>query len=201
MHAVHFLAFVAIFTLVDVTECFVARIPTSLPNRRGSLQSLSSSGEKNDQVSQLPLLEAELASCQEMEKREELQGQIDDAKISAEFGIRRVQSTFYDAFSNQDLTAMAEIWSTSQDVRCVHPGMPSLMGNELIMQSWEQIFSPGQAFTIQPSLSKIDICGQTALCSCVEETPGGGKLECLNVYRREDGAWKMILHMASPIAF
>ena len=155
--------------------------------------------ENDDPVSMLPLMEAELALCKDEAEKDALESKISDAKISAEFGVRRAQSKFYDCFTQQDVSAMKKVWSSREDIRCVHPGMTSLEGVDAIMTSWEQIFSGSQAFTIEPSRTKIDICGQTALCSCIEETPGGGKLECLNIYRREDGDWKMILHMASPI--
>mmetsp|Transcript_6700 Transcript_6700/g.16850 ORF Transcript_6700/g.16850 Transcript_6700/m.16850 type:complete len:347 (+) Transcript_6700:3-1043(+) len=108
------------------------------------------------------------------------------------------------------------------DVRCIHPGMESIDGYENIMSSWEQIFGPTTttstasssssspsssssspsppSFTIEPERSTIKIHGITAICSCIEKTqPGDGMLECLNIYRREDGEWKMILHMASPV--
>ena len=82
--------------------------------------------------------------------------------------------------------------------RCIHPGMESIHGLDDIMKSWSQVFQ-GEPFAIQPARVKIDIHGQTALCSCMEETPNGGQLEALNVYRREGGNWRMTLHMASPI--
>jgi ketosteroid isomerase-like protein len=143
-------------------------------------------------------MEAELASETDGEKIIKLKEGIDSAKTNAEFGVRKAQFNFYDAFTNQDLEAMKHVWSSAEDIRCVHPGMASMNGPETIMKSWAQIMQ-GTGFTITPSRTRIDINGQTALCSCIEETPGGGMLECLNVYRREDGNWKMILHMASPI--
>lgn len=160
----------------------------------------------DDPVSRLPLMEAELAvlnntlakSETEEKRLSDLTAAVQDAKTAAEFGIRRSQVEFYSAFSDQNLSAMKEVWSTQPDVRCIHPGMPCLNGHEAVIQSWGQIFSNAPKFSIQPSRTRIDVCGQTALCSCIEET-SDGKLECLNVYRREGGTWKMILHMASPI--
>lgn len=160
----------------------------------------SNSSTQDDPVALLPLWEAELSSSGiNDEKRAILLERIGNAKTSAEFGVRKAQFSFYDAFSNQDMESMRNVWSSSPQVRCVHPGMPSLLGIEDVMRSWAEIFMLGTAFSIEPSRTSIDISGQTALCSCIEETPGGGRLECLNVYRREDGSWKMVLHMASPI--
>jgi SnoaL-like domain len=126
---------------------------------------------------------------------------IDHAKAIAEFGVRKAQVTFYDAFSNRNFDVMSELWSSDDSVvRCIHPGSEECLGRDAILETWSQIFSSSPSnFVIQPNRTKINISGLTALCSCVEVTPGGGRLECLNVYRREEGSWKMILHMASPI--
>ena len=94
---------------------------------------------------------------------------------------------------------MAEVWSQKDDVRCMHPGSESVEGHRQVTTSWEQIFSAVDPFDIRPAKTQINVSGQIALCRCIEETNEGGKLECLNIYRREEGSWKMILHMASPI--
>jgi ketosteroid isomerase-like protein len=190
---------------VQGTRCFCRSKPSSSRTTAvfsSSNDNSSNNNNKNkldDPVAQLPLLEAELVSETDKEKRQSLLERIETAKTNAEFGVRKAQFSFYEAFSNQDMDAMASIWSSDPTVRCVHPGMESLNGIDDIMRSWAEIFMQGDAFTIQPSRTRIDISGQTALCSCIEETPGGGQLECLNVYRRDDGCWKMILHMASPV--
>lgn len=154
----------------------------------------------DDAVAQLPLLEAQLATLLTDDGRSELEEKISNAKMSAEFGVRKAQADFYEASTNADLEAMEKLWSSKSNVRCVHPGMESLNGKEMVMKSWAEIFSNLEGFTINPMRTHIDICGQTAICTCVEETPGGGKLEALNVYHREGGSWHMTLHMASPIA-
>jgi len=188
---------------------------------------------RNDDVMLLPVLEADLArlkasSSSSTAKDEEggqvlvdvvkeLEEKIDNAKTAAEFGIRKTQSEFYDAFSNQNLQQMTEVWSLCDDVSCVHPMGEKLQGNEAVMQSWKQIFSGFQRspsssssssseddddetednFRIVPSRVDITICGRTAICSCVEEVKGA-KLEAVNIYRREDGKWRMTMHMAAP---
>jgi ketosteroid isomerase-like protein len=157
-------------------------------------------------------MEAELATLQEgdhddddadEQKQVELQEAISNAKTAAEFGVRKAQSEFYDAFSRGDIEAMEKVWSSKSTVRCVHPGMNSLEGRDKVMSSWKQIFQSGgddsgQSFNIAPSRTVVEIHGLMALCSCVEKTDGGGSLEALNIYKREEGSWKMTLHMASP---
>lgn len=211
---------------ITTTEAFVvcstSRIqPGNNKNTRSQRNSIRNNDNTQceDNVLLLPLLEAELTKLQGDSKNDDdddqarsiqdLQEKIDNAKTAAEFGVRRVQAEFYDAFSNCDLQKMKSVWSESDDICCVHPGMERLEGSKAVMQSWEQIFvgysskqdedddDDDEAFGIVPSNVRVDICGRTAICACVEET-GGGRLEALNIYRREGGAWKMVNHMASP---
>ena len=175
-----------------------------------SLHSISAGfGSGGDPVLRLPLIEAELAillsniedtgDSSSAARRLELEEAINDAKTAAEFSVRRAQLEFYSVFSLADLDAMDKVWSREVHVRCVHPGMASLEGREEVMQSWAEIFLSSPAFQIEPARSRIEICGRTAVCSCIEETPDGGRLEALNIYRREGGNWRMTLHMASPV--
>ena len=168
--------------------------------------------DMEDNVLLLPLLEAELVKLKgsegdgttDTQRIEELKNAIDDARTAAEFGVRRVQAEFYNAFSTADFHKMSDVWSRSDGVCCTHPGMHSLQGIDTVMDSWRQIFAgyagsdDKKAFKISPSRVKVDICGRTAICTCVEET-NGGRLEALNIYRREGGSWKMVNHMASPV--
>lgn len=159
---------------------------------------MSASNDESDPVLRLPLMEAELASTNDEQRKSELEEEISNAKTAAEFGVRRAQAEFYQAFAEQNVEAMKRVWSCGEDVRCVHPGMESLNGIDDVMKSWQQVFS-GPAFPIEPSRVSLEICGKTAFCSCIEKTSNDGKLEALNIYRREGGSWKMTLHMASPI--
>jgi hypothetical protein len=167
--------------------------------RRVAMSANNHDNDNNvDPVLRLPLMEAELATTKDSHRIQKLEDEISNAKTAAEFGVRRAQVEFYHAFSHQDLHGMKQVWSHGEDVRCVHPGMESIHGLDDIMISWSRVFQ-GEPLAIQPNRVKIDISGQTALCSCIEETPNGGQLEALNVYRREGGKWRMTLHMACPI--
>jgi len=174
-----------------------------------NMSSREDSNPNQDPVLRLPIMEAELASRIEDrldDEDDDLKTAISDAKTAAELGIRKSQLKYYTAVSNGDMDAMPEIWSETSPIRCVHPGMDSVQGREAVMESWRRYFSvpvPPSAsslfFTIKPERVQIDIYGLIAICSCVEKTEGGGQLEALNMYKRENGSWKMTLHQAGPI--
>ena len=164
----------------------------------------SISSLEDDPVIRLPLMEAELAVLspneENEEQRRELQSSISDARTSAEFGVRRAQLQFYEAFANHDIEAMGQVWSAESHTRCIHPGTSAIEGIDQILQSWVSIFRAGEDFQIEPDRARIEICGQTAMCSCVEKINGKGAMEAMNVYKRENGDWRMTLHMAAPVA-
>ena len=78
--------------------------------------------------------------------------------------------------------------------------MGALEGLDAVMRSWDRIFASQGGLAIEPAGARVDVCGRTAVVTCVEEVAAsGGKLEAVNVYRREAGRWRMTLHMASPV--
>lgn len=139
-----------------------------------------------------------MAEASDPEEKSILQSKIDQAKMSAEFGVRAAQNQFYEAFSKQDYDMMCNLWSKQQDTQCNHPGMPRMTGRDEIMTSWKDLFN-GPRMDVEPAHTEIDICGGTAICKCLEEIDETSKLEALNIYKRENGEWKMTFHMASPV--
>ena len=51
------------------------------------------------------------------------------------------EAAFYDAFERADLAAMMAVWAEADDVVCVHPSGPRLVGFEAVREGWAQIFS------------------------------------------------------------
>jgi len=152
-----------------------------------------------DPIIQLPQWQAQLAeAADDPDKKATLKSKIDQAKMSAEFGVRKAQSQFYEAFSNQDYDLMSNLWSNGQDTQCNHPGMPRMTGRDEILTSWRDLFN-GPQMDVEPTETLVDICGGTAICKCLEQIDTSSKLEALNIYKREEGEWKMTFHMASPV--
>ena len=114
---------------------------------------------------------------------------------------------FYKAFNSRDLDAMKEIWSSHQNVTCVHPGWNPLNGFEPIMDSWQGIFKNSGNMDIQISDINMLTSNDLAWVSCVEKlytiaTNGvlASEVFSTNLFKLEEGSWKMIMHHASPIA-
>ena len=65
-----------------------------------------------------------------------------------------VESAFYDALEAGDLESLMEIWSEDEEIVCVHPGGPRLVGHLAIAASWREILSNGP-ITVRPSDPKV----------------------------------------------
>ena len=80
-------------------------------------------------------MEAELASRSERsDDHDDLKTAISNAKTAAQFGVRKSQLEFYEAFSNADLDAMSKLRSNTSHVQCVHPGMEAIEGRDEVME-------------------------------------------------------------------
>src|SRR3990167_6880910 len=54
-----------------------------------------------------------------------------------------IESQFYEALQRGDIDRLMAVWSDDDEIVCVHPGGPSLVGAAAIRASFEGIFSNG----------------------------------------------------------
>jgi len=93
---------------------------------------------------------------------------------------------------------MSEIWA-DDDVSCVHPGWPVLIGRQRVLQSYRDILGNPMREPIAHQCEQVLRSGVEARVLCVEIV-GELALAATNWFRRINGAWRMIHHQASPIA-
>jgi hypothetical protein len=209
-----FLSSLEFANLLIPTQSFSQPVSVGTNTRHPFASLLWSSAKNNiDPVLELPILEARLAITQDDDDDyDQLKERIEHAKTAAEFGVRRAQLQFYEAFGNGDYEAMERVWSQKHPVSCTHPCQARLEGYDAVMNSWKQILSLSSAvsfedldeddsFQIEPARVQMEICGSTAIVSCVEQAGNGDAppLEALNMYKREEGEWRMTMHMAAPV--
>ena len=113
---------------------------------------------------------------------------------------------FYRALSLADFNAMERLWLATDDAVCAHPGRPPLHGWAAIRETWRAIFQNQGPLHIWPSEAQVRLFGLTAQVNCLENidtarVPGAGVVQtrATNIFRRVDGAWKMLEHHAFPV--
>jgi ketosteroid isomerase-like protein len=114
-----------------------------------------------------------------------------------------VSVAFYQAFEARDIDAMMATWADDEEILCIHPGGPRLVGYDAVRSAWEQLFSNDTAlkFRIDGMLA-LETVG-LAMQSVVEEIhqadgTARGLAVATNVFMRTPSGWRLVCHHASP---
>ena len=110
---------------------------------------------------------------------------------------------FYQAFEAKDVDAMMAAWAEDEDIVCVHPGGPRLVGYEAVRIGWEQLFAGETKLSFRlDEIVVIETVG-LAMQSAVEHVTVGndpkarGAAIATNVYLRTPLGWRIVVHHAS----
>ena len=109
---------------------------------------------------------------------------------------------FYDAHEARDLDAMVAVWSTGDELACVHPGWRILRGERELLSSWAAIFGGGGRN--QFIITNVDafIRGEVGVVTCDEnlvDGSAGATIAATNVFESVDGRWRLVAHHGSPV--
>ncbi len=118
--------------------------------------------------------------------------------MSDEAAILAANAAYYRAFATGDFAAMSRVWA-DDNVSCIHPGWPVLIGRPAILESYRQILRSPEQERIEPRNETAMVSGDEARVFCVEFV-GGTALATTNLFKRVAGAWRMTHHQAGPIA-
>ncbi len=125
--------------------------------------------------------------------------------MAVEDDIRQASERFYAALNrtiNGDAGPMMEVWSHNSDVATMHPLGGRQTGWEQVRDVWEQVaqaFSDGQVsiedLVVVPLSDDVayTLGHEHGRAKLGEETVGID-WRVTNIYRREEGEWKMVLH-------
>ncbi len=119
--------------------------------------------------------------------------------------VREANERFYESLRLGDLDRMIAVWSSREELCCVHPGWEEpLVGRAAVVDSWERIFAHGGKVHVESEDEHVVVAGDTAIAILIEEVYDGdgvvvGAAQATNVFVREPGGWFMIHHHASPL--
>jgi ketosteroid isomerase-like protein len=121
-----------------------------------------------------------------------------------EDAVLRANERFYEAFEELDIEAMSAVWLHSNRARCVHPGWRTLRGWPAIRESWVAIFSNTEEIKFTLTAVSVNLSGQMAWVSCVENIIDSGStipvvstVEATNIFEWVDSEWRLAQHHAS----
>lgn len=115
-----------------------------------------------------------------------------------------IASAYYDALHSGDLERLMACWAEDDEVVCIHPGGPRLLGLGAIRAAYEQLFSHGTLRVDCEAVHKAETLDSAvhSLRERVEVITHEGPIEAFvmvtNVYHRTPQGWRMVCHHASP---
>lgn len=115
------------------------------------------------------------------------------------------EAAFYRAFELGDLEAMMGVWAELPEIRCIHPLGTVLTGSAAIRASWMEIFRAQLPRKFEIDRVNLLAAGDLVVHTVFEtislplQRQRFPPLLATNVYRKFNGAWRMVLHHASPV--
>jgi ketosteroid isomerase-like protein len=118
--------------------------------------------------------------------------------------VEDVEAAFYDALRKGDIDALMACWADEEDISCVHPGGPRLLGAAAIRASFGDMFTHGTVQAMPEALKQVHSLS-AAVHSVLErvsvltdEGPREAYVVATNVYLKTAQGWRMVAHHASP---
>ncbi|MEP7063102.1 MAG: nuclear transport factor 2 family protein [Betaproteobacteria bacterium] len=114
-----------------------------------------------------------------------------------------VSVAFYQAFEARDIDAMMATWADDEEILCIHPGGPRLVGYDAVRSAWEQLFSNDIALKFRvDGMLALETVG-LAMQSVIEEIhqadgSARGLAVATNIFMRTPSGWRLVCHHASP---
>jgi ketosteroid isomerase-like protein len=126
-----------------------------------------------------------------------------DAALMA--SVDDVETQFYDALQRADIELLMSVWSDDDEVACVHPGGPRVVGHGAVRASFEAIFANGTVPVQLQHVRRVENAG-CAVHHVLERVELGSSAEgeqtawvlASNVYLKTPQGWRLVLHHASP---
>ena len=115
-----------------------------------------------------------------------------------------IEAAFYDALQNGDIDKLMACWADEDDIVCIHPGGPRVIGPMAIRATFEAMFSNGSirawpertrktqamASAVHNVLERIEVLGPKG--------PSQAWVIATNVYHKTAQGWRLVAHHASP---
>jgi len=115
-----------------------------------------------------------------------------------------IEQQFYEALQAGDIERLMAVWSDDEEISCVHPGGPRVVGAAAIRSAFDAMFANG---TINARPEKVRRL-QTHSCAVhsvlehihvmTTEGPQSAWVVATNVYLKTAQGWRLVSHHASP---
>jgi len=116
----------------------------------------------------------------------------------------QTEAAFYEAIARADVDAVMALWADEEEIVCIHPGAPRLVGHASIRAAWESIFEQG-GVQIRPVQVHVTQNMMTSVHNIIEEVHRAASRQqdihilATNVYMKTPQGWRLVTHHASVV--
>jgi len=115
-----------------------------------------------------------------------------------------IEASFYEALQMGDIEKLMACWADEDEIVCIHPSGPRLVGLGAIRSAFDAIFANG-SIRVQPqavrkieSLASVVHNVRERIEVLTDEGPREAYVIATNVYHKTAQGWRMVAHHASP---
>jgi ketosteroid isomerase-like protein len=115
-----------------------------------------------------------------------------------------IEAAFYDALQAGDIDKLMACWADEDEIVCIHPGGPRVVGPVAIRATFEAMFANGSirawpqqvrktqgiASCVHNVLERVEVLGPDGLAQAW--------VIATNVYHKTTQGWRLVAHHASP---
>ncbi len=115
-----------------------------------------------------------------------------------------VEAQFYEAMRDGDLAKLMALWADDDEVLCVHPGGPRIVGHRAIRAAFEAMFGNGRIDAHPERVRRVHSLDAAVhsvverIAVATEDGPRTAHVLATNVYLKTAQGWRMVAHHASP---
>lgn len=115
-----------------------------------------------------------------------------------------IEAAFYEALQSGDIEKLMACWADEDEIVCVHPGGPRLVGSGAIRAAFDALFANGTIRAAPHHVRKVESIA-SAVHNVLERIevltatgPATAWVLATNVYHKTAQGWRMVAHHASP---
>lgn len=115
-----------------------------------------------------------------------------------------IEAAFYEALQKGDLDQIMACWAEEEDIVCVHPGTPRLLGPAAIRHAFESLFSHGALQVRATQVQRVQALA-SAVHSVVEQVEvtmrdgaQAATVYATHVFHKTPQGWRLVARHASP---
>lgn len=114
------------------------------------------------------------------------------------------EAAFYEALQGGDIDKLMACWADEDDIVCVHPGGPRLVGAGAIRAAFDAMFANGTIRAHAEKVRKVESMSSSVhsvlerIEVMTEEGPVHAYVIATNVYQKTAQGWRMVAHHTSP---